>query len=179
MSPDAHLPHDISPAIDATREHYESPRMFGRSSRRALHTLASSLGIDPNKHRTDRALWGAVAEKIDGGVQNTADPIMGDPFAIFVAGTCWGTEEHPHPEHRQIAVHKTTHRVDEFEGKKIAQFLKDQPPVHTCDRTLDSGDECGATITSWSVQNTRMGTFREQERLRDTPGQTIIAEGAR
>lgn len=169
----------LTPGMDATREHVEY--LFGRETRRALRALAQAMRIDLTKCKSTIDVWKALTEKVESGIGNPRDPIVGDPFGVFVTGKCWDG----HDKWEQIAVHKTGHMVDEFEAKKIANFLKHEDPVRHCDCPVESGGGCqcppeqredangycrrcdmtinplvcGKPITTWSVDNTRINTF--------------------
>lgn len=187
--------HRLTPGMDATKDHMEF--LFGRSTRRALHALAASMRVDVSKCKNTLDIWKALTERIESGVQNPRDPILGDPFAVFVTGIC----ADGHPLHRQTAVHKTGHMLDEFECKKVIEYLKHQDPVRhcdaqvesgggcqcpspedatgfcrRCDRTIDPG-ECGKPITTWQTDHTRISTFEASART--ARGVIMEARGGR
>ena len=137
---------------------------LNRTRRRAMSAMAKACGIDPNKYGWEPAgigkLWGEISEAIAGGVQHPSEPVIGDPFAVFVTGICQNLDSHPtHLERRQTAVVKTGQRVDQFEGERIIAYLKAQENVNTC-------DVCHRPFTVWSTDNTRVSTFAAQDKAR-------------
>jgi hypothetical protein len=101
-------------------------------------------------------LWNAVSEVIQGGVQTTQDPIIGDPFAVFLTGICKEMHEGK-GWYKQTSVIKTGHRVDQKEAEKMQAYLKAQDNVRLC-------EDCGSEITTWSLEVTRVSTFAAQDR---------------
>ena len=116
-------------------------------------------------------LWNEVSEAIAGGVPNTSATVEGDPFAVFVTGTC--TEPHEgRGHHKQTAVVKTGHMVDQAEGEKIFAYLKAQDNVNTC-------EVCGGAIHTWSMDHTRVSTFAAAEQVgRQMPEPVSILRGS-
>ena len=102
-------------------------------------------------------LLNEVSEAIAGGVPNTAATVEGDPFAVFVTGTCTDAHE-GRGNHKQTAVVKTGNMVDQAEGERIFAYLKAQDNVNTC-------EVCGKSIHTWSLDNTRVSTFAAAEQV--------------
>lgn len=111
-------------------------------------------------------LWTEISEVISGGVPSTETHIPNDPYAVFVTGICKDLHN-GQGWHKQIAVVKTGHRVDQAEGEKIVLHLKAQANVHTC-------EICGRRISTWQVDNTRVSTFAASERQGTAMAQPII-----
>lgn len=147
----------------------EMVRQFDKRRRRALFAMAQAVDIDPTKYGRDDvsqlALWNAVSERIQGGVR-PGETIPNDPFAVFLTGIC----QQPHPGedglgqgwHKQTAVVKTGHHVDQPEGEKIIAYLKAQDNVRLCEVCLEP-------ITTWQMDNTRMSVFAETQKSTAMP----------
>lgn len=128
---------------------------YSRKQRRAMEIMARSFGIEPAKYPDNRVLWGIVSEAMAGGVKRTQDPVVGDPFAVFLTGIC--TDMHEGKGwHKQTVVVKTGEMVDQAEGDKIIAYLKAQDNVKIC-------EGCGKKIDTWQTDNTRISTFAAQE----------------
>jgi len=127
--------------------------------------MAQALDIDTHRYNLDNPedlakLWAKISDAMAGGVAHPSDPIIGDPFAVFLTGICQNIAAHPsHLERRQTAVVKTGHRVDQAEAERILAYLKAQENVYTC-------DICQGRITTWQSDNTRVSTFAAQDRKR-------------
>lgn len=143
---------------------------YNRKRRRAMAQMARACDIDPTKFADtpegNLKLWNTISEAIAEGVKRTADPIVGDPFAVFLTGICQADHDGK-GDYRQTAVVKTGTMVDQTEGEKIIAFLKAQDNVNTC-------EACGERIHVWQADNTRVSTFAARPENRNPAMATTI-----
>lgn len=173
----------LSPSVSVggtrARGLFRHRRMFDRDQRLQIEALAIRLGIEPQiegptwltvttpldavsvfPRWNDYELFGAVVERTKDGVQRTTDAVPGDPFCLFLTGTC--ADGHAPWETTVVGMKDGGVAMDEHEGKEQLAQMRANFPV--CDATLPSGDPCGKPFATWSSDMTRMSVFRAKRR---------------
>jgi hypothetical protein len=128
-----------------------------RKARRAMRAMALACDIDVERpeYQDPLVLWDEIKTRIGSGIPRANTNVIGDPFCLFLTGIC---DKHPEPW-EQTAVIKSPHGglIDEAEGRRMLEYLKDQPDVNTC-------EQCGDPITTWRSDMTRMSVRQDAER---------------
>jgi hypothetical protein len=139
--PPPNPPGDLSrPELDAAQD---------ERRRKAILDMAIHYDLDPESYQTLGDLWEAITVRISEGIASPDENIIGNPFAVFVCGRCWGHDDRPHKEWEQIAVVKTGRRVSQYEFDDIVEKVKRDQHLKRC-------QQCGRKISTWSNEINRI-----------------------